>query len=243
MPYRRLPNTDNSRLKALRKALAKGEELPPFKLAYSQKLYQQLQSFLPDFEQAVTLQRHAYSRQIQKNKDYQQKLQKARLYISHFIQVANMAIKREELPPSTRAYFGLSENQQKVPALNTEKEIIKWGEILIEGENKRTLKGHSPITNPTVALVRVQYEKFLEAYNYRQTLQKNIDREQDKVVQLRKDADKLILDLWNETENYYKDLKEDEKREKAKEYGVVYVYRKSEIKKLNFIDFDENKPL
>jgi len=243
MPYRRLPNTDNSRLKALKKALAKGEDLPPFKLAYSQKLYQQLQAFVSDFQQAVTLQRHEYSRQIQKNKDYQQKLQKAKLYISHFIQVTNMAIKREELPPSTREYFELPENEQKVPSLNSEKEIIKWGQKLIDGENTRTLQGHSPITNPTVALVRVQYEKFMEAYNYRQTLHKNIEREKDRLNNLRKEADRLILDLWNEVEASYNNLKEDEKREKAKDYGIVYIYRKSEIKKLNFISFDDNRPL
>lgn len=39
MPYRRLPNTDAARLKALRNALTKGEEIPPFKLAFPQSLY------------------------------------------------------------------------------------------------------------------------------------------------------------------------------------------------------------
>jgi hypothetical protein len=37
MPYRRLPNTDSARLRAMKIALEKGKELPPYKMAYSSK--------------------------------------------------------------------------------------------------------------------------------------------------------------------------------------------------------------
>jgi len=37
MPYRRLPNTDAARVRALKTALDKGKEVPPHKLAYSAK--------------------------------------------------------------------------------------------------------------------------------------------------------------------------------------------------------------
>ena len=37
MPYRRLPNTDAARLKALKIALEKGEEVPPHKWPTHQK--------------------------------------------------------------------------------------------------------------------------------------------------------------------------------------------------------------
>ena len=53
MPYRRLPNTDAARHKALTRAFEIGKELPPFKLAFSQSTFQRVQSFLPMFEKAM----------------------------------------------------------------------------------------------------------------------------------------------------------------------------------------------
>lgn len=240
MPYRRLPNTDSSRLKALKSANAKGKELPPFKLAFSQSTFQKVQSFLSQFEHSMTLQKHAFSTQIQKNKEYLATLKKAKLYISHFIQVMNLSISREELPTITRMYYSLRENDKKVPLLNTESDIIEWGKNIIEGETKRIREGKTPITNPTVALVRVKYEQFMDAYNHQKTLQKNTAREQKKLSELRKYADDIILNIWNEVEDTFKDLPEDIKRDKAKEYGLVYVYRKNEIGKINFFDFNQS---
>ena len=96
MPYRRLPNTDNARHKALIKAYEKGKDTPPFKLAFSQSTYQKIVSFLPGFEKKIIHQRSALSKQIERNKDYHSLQKKAKLYISHFIQVVNMAIQRGE---------------------------------------------------------------------------------------------------------------------------------------------------
>ena len=62
MPYRRLPNTDVARLRALRTAYTIGKELPPFKLAFSQSTLQKIQSFLPSFEKILLECKHAYTR-------------------------------------------------------------------------------------------------------------------------------------------------------------------------------------
>lgn len=238
MPYRRLPNTDSSRLKALKNAYSKGKELPPFKLSFTQSTFQKVQSFLPQFEHSLTLQKHAYSTQIEKNKDYVLAIKKAKLYISHFIQVMNLTIARDELPAITRTYYNLKENEKKVPLLNTEAEIIEWGKKIIDGETNRLREGKTPITNPTIALVRVKYEQFIEAYNHQKTLQKNTHREQKKLSDLRQMADDIILNVWNEVEDSFKNEPENIKRDKAKDYGLVYVYRKNEIGKLNFFNFD-----
>ena len=130
MPYRRLPNTDNARLKALQTALSKGKEIPPFKLAFTQKSFQKTQAFLTRFEKAILLHKQAQSRQIKNNKEYQKVLKKAKLFISHFIQVMNMAITRSELPASTRISFGFNEDDKALPMLVSEKDIIYWGKKL-----------------------------------------------------------------------------------------------------------------
>lgn len=239
MPYRRLPNTDTARLKALKAAFVKGKEIPPFKLAFSQSSFQKVSLFLPSFEQTILQHNIAYKTQTKKSKEYQVLHKKAKLYISHFIQVINMAIARGELKPEIRSYFGIPMEDKKVPPLVTEKDLIEWGKKIIDGESKRRTAGAPPITNPTAALVKVRYEAFFEAYNYQKTLQKNTQRTLNDLGEKRKQADSIILDVWNEVEKTFSDNPEDLKREYASEYGVIYVFRKNEINRLNL--FSERK--
>jgi len=229
MPYRRLPNTDSARLKALKSAHDKGKDIPPFKLAFSQHSYRRIQSVLPDFERAIHEHRCSLNNQADKNKEYQKRLKKVRLYISHFIQVVNMAIARGDLVGDTRDYFDLAGEEKKVPSLNTEEEVIHWGKKLIEGEKSRLHHGLSPITNPTVALLKVHYDKFIEYHNYQKSLKKRSQFAQEQLNQKRCVVDGLIQQLWNEVEETFQDLPEEMRRERASDYGLVYVFRKNEL--------------
>lgn len=233
MPYRRLPNTDTARIRAMKTALAKGKELPPHKLAFSSKTVVNLQKFLPQFEHNIQLYRQALASQNKKNKDYNEILRKARLYLTHFIRVMNMAIYRGELPAETRAYYGLSTDDATVPSLNTENELMSWGRRVIEGEELRIRKGGSPITNPTIAVVKVRFGNFIEAWTYHNDHAKKTLTYYDKNEVLRKEADEIILQLWNEVEKSHNSLPEEDRKELSEQYGMVYFYRKSELEKAN----------
>jgi hypothetical protein len=236
MPYRRLPNTDNARFKALKQAYHKGKEIPPFKLAFSQSSFQKVISFLPTFEKKMIHQKGAFNNQIDKNSEYHEQMKKAKLYISHFIQVINMAIQRGELPASIREYYKLTRHGSKLPPLNTEDDILFWGNNLIEGETGRIRKGLPPITNPTIAVVKVRYEKFLEACKNQKNLQMTTNRALKELADMRPQADEIILSVWNEIEESFKDLPDSLKREKAAEYGLVYIYRKNEMPEQNIFN-------
>jgi len=232
MPYRRLPNTDNARYKALQIALEKGKELPPFNLSFSQQTYRRIIGFMSQYEKALIYYKKTFNNQVQKNQEYLQALKKARLYVSHFFQVLNMAIIRGELSASNRKFFGISENDNRVPALNTEAALIEWGEKLIKGETARKMQNLAPVNNPTVAMVKVRFEQFLEAYKFQKTLQTDNKRAQDNLAALRAEADDIILNIWNEVEATYKNFPDEVARTKAIEYGVVYVYRRNELRRI-----------
>jgi len=231
MPYRRLPNTDTARIKAMKIALEKGKELPPNKLAYSSKTIVRLQKFLPLFDHNLQLYRHALTSQNKKSKDYNEIVRKARLYLTHFIRVMNMAIFRGELPAETRAFYGLSTDESTVPSFNTENELMSWGRRIIEGEEFRIKKGGSPITNPTIAVVKVRFENFIEAWTFHNTVAKRTVDYTEKNYALRKEADEIILQMWNEVENTHSSLPEEVRKSLSEEYGLVYFYRKGEIEK------------
>ena len=231
MPYRRLPNTDSARIRALKTALDKGKEVPPHKLAYSAKTILRLQKFLPLFEHSIQSQRQAIASQSKKSREYNESQRKARIYLTHFIRVMNMAIFRSDLPAETRAYYGLATNESTVPSLNTENELVSWGRRIIEGEEFRIRKGGSPITNPTIAVVKVRFENFLEEDNYHKTLLKKTFDYTERTGDMRKEADEIILEIWNEIEASHESLPEEKKRKECEDYGIIYFYRKGELEK------------
>jgi hypothetical protein len=232
MPYRRLPNTDSARVRAMQRALQKSEGILPFNLPFSAATLQEIRYFLPEFKQALILQHDVFERQTQKNKQHQESYRKARLYISHFIQVLNFAIMRGELKPETRKIFQLDEDENKLPQLNTEKDVIDWGKKLIEGEQQRMAQGLTPITNPTIARVKVHYEDFAHLNILQKGLQDSNARALGKISELREKADRIILNLWNEIEDHFANNPPEIKRQSASDFGVVYVFRKHE--KLDF---------
>ncbi len=232
MPYRRLPNTDLARMRALKAALSISMRKPKHELAFSYLLLQKIDIFVPNYELSIRNYRQALIQQSQSSKDYTKKLRKAKLYVSHFIQVLNFAIIREELKPEVREFYGLKKTSKSTPSLTQDIKVIEWGEKLIRGEQERISKGGNAIYSPSIALVRVACESFKQAFNYQKILRQNTQRLLDRVAEYRNEADTLILTLWNEVEKNFEHLNDEEKRNICAEYGVVYVWRRGEKERL-----------
>lgn len=235
MPYRRLPNTDSARIRALKAAHTKGKSIPPILLSYSQSTFSKVELFINSFESAMAHYKSAYNSQVERGKEYVRLAKKAKLYVSHFIQVLNMAIARGEFQPSIREVYGMELDEKRIPMLNTESELLEWGKKIIDGETLRLQKGQTPISNPTIAVVKVRFQQFVEAYNNQKILQQNTQRQLHELNALRGKADEIILSIWNEVEASFADLPDEERRKKAGEYGIVYVFRKNEIKDLDLV--------
>jgi hypothetical protein len=217
-------------------ALEKGKELPPYIMAYSSKTLVRLQKFLPVFEHSILQQRQSVVSQNKKSKDYNEVVRKARIYITHFVRVMNMAVFRGELLVETRAFYGLATNESTVPSLTNENELLSWGKRIIEGEEFRIKKGGSPITNPTIAVVKVRFEQFIDALShYKSLYKKTLDCAQ-RNNELRKEADEIILDVWNEVEMSFSNLEENEKRHNCEDYGLTYFFRKGELKSTDAVE-------
>jgi len=216
----------------MKKAFEKGKELPPNRIPFSQKTLLRLERFLPQFEHNIHQYRDSVLSQTRKNRDYYEIVKKARTYLTHFIKVMNMAVYRGELPAETRAFFGLATDDSTVPFLNTENELLTWGRRIIEGEEYRIKKMGSPITNPTIAVVKVRYGNFLEALNHHKALYQKTQEYSDKIDALRNEADEIILQIWNDVENAFASLPDEQRKKSCEEYGLVYFYRKSETAKM-----------
>lgn len=234
MPYRRLPNTDKARVRAMDKAYKKCLLEGQDNYALSELTFTSLETYLPQFQHALINLDAARRNQTSKNKEYSELFKKAKIYISHFIHVLNFSIIRGELKSETREFYGLSAYSNNLPSLDNGKNLLDWGKKLIEGEQKRIQKGGNPIYNPSIALVKVNYEKFADAFYYQKNLISTSKRASKLVCELRTEVDKIILQIWNEIEQKFSQLDDLQKREKGSEYGISYVFRKREkLKELN----------
>jgi hypothetical protein len=227
MPYRRLPNTDQARLRALQTAVTAGQKKSPDDLAFSPTTLARLRAFFTTFETTIIHDKLARQQQEKSSSVYQETARKARLYLSHFMQIINFSILRGDIKADALKFYGI-EGDKKMSPLLLDSELLEWGKKIIEGEQKRVLHGGNPIYNPSIAMVKVKFDQFLDAYHFQKTLQNNTARWTSKVVELREEADQIILDIWNEVEEHFANLSDDEKREEAVKYGLVYVYRPME---------------
>lgn len=229
MPYRRLPNTDQARLRALRKAIEQhGKQANVSDLAINYKLIQDAKIFLNNFEKTLAQYKQALDSQVSANKNYQNVVRNARLYISHFIQVLNLSITRNEIKKDHKVYYKLEADNFTVPDLSTEAALLEWGENLIKGEAERMSKGGTAMFNPTIAKVKVHYDIFKEYKTSQKVYQQNTGRYLDIVAKMRESGDQIIQEIWNEVEAKYAHLSPYQRLIECKNYGLIYYYRRGE---------------
>ncbi len=226
MPYRRLPNTDKSRITALEEALDANKSNPIFDLDF----VRQIQLHLTEIKEAVNLYNQTLKRQRNAHKKFIELLSRSKLYISHFYQVMNFAILRGDLQKSTKKYFNLSENSSKLPNIRTYPQIIKQAETIISGEQKRIGEGKRQIQNPSYAEISAIIEQLEDSAVDYENLKKKTQQVHSKLTELRPKTDLFIKNLWDEIETAFDKYPPIISRQKAKAFGVKYVYRKNEEK-------------
>ncbi|GAB6121066.1 hypothetical protein [Dysgonomonas termitidis] len=229
MPYRRLPNTDNARIKALKAAIEKHNSL--FGQGVISLDIRRMELMLRNFENAQLRYRDSLETQAASNRKFQKLVKNARLYISHFIQVMNLCVIRNEIKKEQKQLYNIDPDNFTVPDLTSNDALLYWGDSLMKGEQARLGQGGAPIYNPTIARVNVAFSQFKDAYFNQKTYQNTTTRQLDVLSEQRKDMDNVLSTLWNQIESAFANLPARERLERCKEYGVVYYLRKDEKEK------------
>lgn len=228
MPYRRLPNTDQARLRALRTAIQFSEKQKYSEQVVNYKTILEARNFLNTFEKQLIQYQQTLDNQVTANKRYQQIVHNARLYISHFIQVFNLSVIRGDIKKEHKLFYHLEPNNHTVPDLTTEASLLQWGKAIIDGENERVRNGGLPIYNPAIAKVQVHFEVFKEYKATQKMYQNSTNRTWEELVKLREKGDAIILEIWNQVEEKFKDEKPFTRLKKCRDFGLIFYYRKGE---------------
>ena len=238
MPYRRLPKTDQARIRALRAAIESSIENGVYTNVISYNTYHRAKSFLEKFEREVAVYKRCVQEQSSKrgNVKYEEALKKARMYVSHFIQVLSMSIMRGEIARSKRPYYGLPEDEDTVPNLFSESAVLEWGVKVIEGERKRQAEGGVAIYNPTMGRVSGVFELFKEMYDRQQSLQARTNEALRNISDMRFEADEIIFEAWGEIEKSFAGMQGAARIKKCASYGVIYYERPDRKRKNENVD-------
>ena len=235
MPYRRLPKTDQARIRVLKAAVESSTRNGVYTNVLSHNTYYRAKDFLERFSKEVAVYRRCVSEQSSKrgNIEYEAALKKARMYVSHFIQVLSMSIMRGEIARNKRPYYGLPQEEDTTPNLFSESAVLEWGVKIIEGERRRQGEGGIPIYNPTMGRVSVVFEMFKGMYEKQHMLQHRTNETLRNISEMRSEADKIIFDVWGEIETAFAKFDGEERLKKCAEYGVIYYDRPDRKKEKN----------
>lgn len=232
MPYRRLPNTDLTRIAALRKAVNMEGHKENGQLVLSYQTIRDAQQLLSKFSSIQRQYQQYHDQFLKLSKGYREEEHTARMYVSHFIQVLNMTIARGELRADIKKIYELDPDSDKLPTLKHEDDLAKWGETIIRGEETRIAQGGVPIYNPNIAKVKVHYSIFAERYYSVKTLRQNAAKHLEEITNMRPMVDDLLEDIWNQVENFYMDLPLGLRIQKCSQFGLIYYVRQSEKRKI-----------
>ena len=229
MPVKKLPETDEQRLKVLQRALDLEELNPARDKILTIQEFHEIRIFLLSFEGTCFVNKQASSDQTNAQKEYEQLFHNAQLFVSHFIQVLHLAVIRNEIKRESLHLYGFEEGKEmELPSLVTEEEVLLWGDRMIRGETERTYQGGVPMYNPAIAKVKVHYDLFKESIQSLKIYRQNNNRSQSAIVELRDRANEYVWMIWNRVEEKFWDLTPNAKTEKFESYYIEFHYRKGE---------------
>jgi hypothetical protein len=228
MYIKRVPETDEGKIRVLKAAIDREKLNGGQKIILSGEEMEVFSRFVTSYESAwVTLKQTTkdYTKSQTRNDDL---FKNAQIYVSHFIQVLQLTVIRNEIKfESLIEDYGFEEGKElQLPDLSTEEAVIYWGEKIIQGEAKRMARGGNSLYNPAIAKVKVHYELFLEVVHSTKIYKQNIIRQQAILYDLQKKAESMIRDIWSRVENKYGNLPLEELSEIYQSYKISYHYQK-----------------
>ena len=230
MATRRLPRSVPDYLTASRTAKTKADAIGDVtKIAFSALTYDRLNGLLPNFETEVNERKEALVNQTNATAEKNLAYEKAAIFASQFFQVFNFGVFRGVFNATDRPFYGLDVNDSNTPAINSDSDLLLWGQNLIDGEAARVAAEGTPMSMPSAAEFEIEFIKFKNLQIAQSQLKDQYDKEQEDVATLLDDADLLVRDIWDEVEFTFRHDAAASKRRKCREYGVVYVNDKNEV--------------
>lgn len=228
MGYRRLPLSTPQREIALRQINDRKAVTPPANLPFKTSTMEQFDLLYPVFKEKVLNIGKTLSAQGGITTKVVKAKRVAQLHQLDFLDALQNAIRRGVFHESVRALYALPVEKRWRPKIQTEADVLEWGQNIHAGETKRIALGGAPITFPSLAEVDAATLDFKTKNNQQSNDKYAFDTAQEELAAISKKADQLIRRCWNEIEAAYDEGDKPSMRRKAREWGVVYIETKKD---------------
>ena len=235
MPYRALPDSDATRSQALNAALQKSAAVAPADRLISAATAASLTTFASTWQTQVNERADALGLQTASTAVLDAVGARLRMIVSHFIQVYQLGVARGLFSPSGRTSYELSVNEETVPGLDAEADLLLWANRIVTGEPRRATNfpTEPAMAMPSANEVADALADYQNELAHQTTVKDTFDDEQEDVAALRPAADALIKDIWDEVEFALRRLDPPSLRRRAREWGVFYALRPGEPEETN----------
>jgi len=184
----------------------------------------------PEYYTKVENRGIAASAQLNATKADDEALAICRMHISQYFQVFNFGITRGLYPVSARAFYGIDANQTRLPDLIKDNDVLHWALAIHDGEEVRVADGGIPMVNPSADEIYNKYLICKDARDLKSEMKDAYDDAQEAVSAMRKTVKRLVVDMWDEIDFFYRnELTASSKRRKCREWGVFYTSRRKAI--------------
>ncbi len=235
MPFRQIPASDPTRSQAISAALQKSAAVAPADRLISATTAAALTTFAANWQTQVNERADALGIQTASTAVLDAVGARLRMIVSHFIQVYQLGVARGVFSPSGRTSYELSVNEETVPALDAEADLLLWANRIVTGEARRTtnVPPEPAMAMPSANEVADALADYQNELAHQTTVKDTFDDEQEDVAALRPAADALIKDIWDEVEFALRRLDPPSLRRRAREWGVFYALRPGEPEETN----------
>lgn len=238
MPYRRLPNSVPAVLRTLTAARDTYQNVTaPAERALSPAQWAQLDPAAPTsllnrlLKEASDVDK-ALAAQVPLSTALALTTARLTMFVSHFHQVYDLGVARGTFAAGARALYGRDANATTLPDLSTHDAVALAARKIPEGEAARqTAEGaaFTPMALPSVAEVGALATQFTGERAGSQQSQMHTDAQREELQALYPEAQALAVDLCDTVEFFYRnDKSAPSRRQKARRWGVVYLYDHNE---------------
>jgi len=227
MPARILPRTNAQRLSAMRIITDRLPSVPVDRQPLPALLVDRLADFKPMYEGLLNAVKVAASEQSAITSEVKPLRHMARIWVRQGYQNIVDAVTRGALPRTAVSGYGLPLDARGLPPLAAEQQILQAAVKLQAAEANRVAAGGVPMAFPSIEEIMQRVDAFRDA-NLEQAARKSaLADAQKNVKQANKEADRLILRLWNTIETAFNNGNRPSMRRRAREWGVIYTIAKA----------------
>lgn len=164
-------------------------------------------------------------------KDVQKGVAKLRMFNRHFLQHLFNAIERQEVGKYDKAFYNIDEGRVALPLLRKMSKVVGTAMDIVKGETARVAAGGEPMLQPSAAQINALLDDLQPKLDLQSNAKSEFNNRQEDLQKLAKEAKKVVRTVWAEVQSsFVNDPDAGSRREKAEQWGVMYVHVKRKRK-------------